>query len=236
MPLTFSDFSPVSFSCEIRYPETYLLWDRAGQVTEDLRNHHQITRRIVAEPGKIAFVTDTSKEVTWQLDRLIVIDHQPPASKADIFYRLCSDCYDMTLRNLGVSELKRVGFRTIFAKKFSSKDDAAAALLSIGLIHVPAGKHLNIEPVQKYPEYAIRCEDEKFGYTLRLSVQEVNYELELSPQWKGNVVEPRHEDHLALDIDYFSRAALPVGSLRIEEWLAQVLHAIRRDADSYLVK
>lgn len=236
MPLTFSDFSPKSFAFEIRYPDAYLLWDRAGQVTEDLRTRHEITRRIGAEPGKIAFVTDATKEVTWQLDRLIVVDHQPPTSKVDVFCRLCADCFDVTLRNLGVSELKRVGFRPVFVKKFSSREDAAATLLSVGLIHVPAGKNLNIEPVQTYPEYSIRCEDEKFGYTLRLSVQEVNYELELSPQWKGNAVESRHEDHIALDIDYYSRGALPVGSFQVEEWLAQVLHAIRRDADSYLVR
>ena len=66
--------------------------------------------------------------------------------------------------------------------------------------------------------------------------QEVNYELELSPQWKGNTVEPKHEDHLVLDIDYYSRATLSLGSFRVEEWLPQVLHVIRRDADSYLVR
>lgn len=235
MALTFLDFGPLSFSFEIRYPDTYLLWDRAGQVAEELRGHHKITRRLAGEPGKIAFVIDGKTEVTWQMDRLIVADHEPSTSKTDGFYLACENCFDITLRNLGVSELTRVGFRPIFVKKFSSKADAAAALLSMGLIRVPAGKKLNIEPTQKYPEYAIKCEDDKFGYTLRLSVQEVNYEMELIPQWKGHTVEPKREFFIAFDIDYYSLAALPVGSFRVREWLAQILHAIHRDTDSFFV-
>jgi hypothetical protein len=193
MPLTFSDFSPISFGFEIRYPDAYLLWDHAGQMTEELKSRYEITRRVAAEPLRIAFVVRGTQEVTWQLDKLIIVDYQPLSSKFDSFYRLCSDCFELTVRNLGVSELKRVGFRPIFAKKYLNKDDAGAALLSAGLIHVPMGKALNIEPGRRYPEYAIRCEDDKFGYMLRLGVQEVNYELEPSPQWRGNVVEPKHE-------------------------------------------
>ena len=235
MRLTFSDFSPSSFAFEVRYPEAYLLWDRAGQVAEDLRTGHEITRRLAAEPGRIAFDTETTREVSWHLDRPVVIDHQPQLSKVDAFYSLAADCLEMTLRHLGVSELKRVGFRPIFAKKFASKEEAAATLLSLGLVNVPKGKNLNIDPLQRYPEYAMRCEDEKLGYMIRISLQEVNYELEFAPQWKGGAVEPRHEDHLTLDVDYYSRAVIPVGSFRVEEWLAQVLHAVRRDADSYLL-
>jgi len=236
MPLTFSDFSPASFSFEVRYPDAYLLWDRAGQLSEDLQNRHQITRLTTAQPGKIAYVVNMTSEVSWQLNNLVVIENRPSTATMDAFYRLCSDCFELTLRLLAVNEIKRVGFRMVFFQKFSSKDDAAAALLSAGLLQFPPGKRFNVDPVQRYPEYAIRCEDQKFGYMLRLLVGEVNYELDLTPQWKGNAVEPKHEDHLVLDFDYYSRASLPTGSFRVEEWLPQVLHVIRRDADSFLTR
>ena len=235
MPLTFSDFSPANFVFEVRYRDAYLLWDHAGHVLEELRSRHEITRRIAGEPTRISFVVDATKEVTWLMDRLSIIEHQPEKSKTDAFGRFCADCLDLTVENMGVGELNRVGYRSIFVKKFSRKEDAGAALLSAGLIRIPKGKNFNIEPTNTYPEYAIKCEDEKFGYVLRLSVQEVNYELEMSPQWKGNALERKHEDHVALDIDYYSRGVLAVGSFKVEEWLGQVAHAIRRDADSYLV-
>jgi hypothetical protein len=135
-----------------------------------------------------------------------------------------------------VSEVKRLGFRTTFSKTFPTKEEAGSALLSAGLVHIPAGKHFNVEPTYQYPEYTIRCEDEKFGYLLKLVVQDVNYEFEPPPQWRGKAVEPTHVQRLTLDIDYYSRATMPVGSLNVREWLSQVIHAVRRDADAYLAR
>ncbi|HTS50399.1 MAG TPA: hypothetical protein VMH05_20780 [Bryobacteraceae bacterium] len=236
MPLTFSDFSPVGLAFEIRYPDAYLLWDHAGQMSQELREIHEITRLVSADPGKIAFIAEGTREVSWSLGSMIVLDHRPRNSAFESFFTLCKDCFEIATRNLSVSELKRVGFRPTFSKNFPSKEEAVAALLSTGLLYTPAGKNFNVEPAGRYPEYAIRCEDEKFGYLLRLVVQEINYEFEPPPQWMGNVVDPTHEQRLTLDIDYYSRAAIAVGSLNVSEWLAQVTHAIRRDADSYLAR
>lgn len=236
MPLTFSDFGPVGLAFEIRYPDAYLLWDHAGQLTQELRERHEVTRLLTALPGKIAFIADATREVSWELERLIVLDHQPKTATFDAFFTLCEDCFEITTRNLLVSEVKRVGFRPTFSKKFANKEEAAAALLATGLLHVPTGKNFNVAPTNQYPEYAIRCESEKFGYMLKLVVQEVNYEFEPPPHWRGNVVEPTHEERLTFDFDYYSRATMPVGSLKVSEWLSQVIHLIRRDADSYLVR
>lgn len=235
MPLTFAEFSPVSLVFEIRYPEAYLLWDRAGETAQELRESHEITRFISAEPAKIAFVVEGTKEVTWALTAMSVADHQPKSATYEDFFQLCKDCYEIAVRNFSVTELKRVGFRSTFSKRFDNKEAAVAALLDANLIYIPEGKKFNVNATSRNPEYAVRCEDEKFGYLLRLLVQEIKYEFEPPPQWRGKFVESTNEQRLTLDIDYYSRATIPVGSLSVSEWLSQVSHSIRRDSDLYLI-
>ena len=89
MTLSFSDFRPILFVFEVRYPEAFLLWDRAGQVATQLQARYPVSRLNSAEPGKIVFICDRTKEITWQLDRLIIIDHRPGSAKLEAFYDLC---------------------------------------------------------------------------------------------------------------------------------------------------
>jgi len=235
MPLTFSDFTPVGLAFEVRYPEAYLLWDNAGQVAQDLKARYPVSRLASAEPAKVAFSCG-SQELTWQLDRLVVLEHQPEASHFEDFYQLCEDCLDITVHNLGISELNRVGFRPSFAKNFATKEEAGVSLLSTGIVYAPEGKQFNVDALHTYPEYAVRRESEKFGYVLRILVQEVKYEFDPRPQWRGNVVEPRKEQRVTFDLDWYTRAPMPIGALEVKDWLAQIVHAIRRDADRYLAR
>lgn len=233
MSISFADFRPVGLAFEVRYPDSFLLWDRAGQIARELQARYSISRLTSAEPGKIVFVYKRTYELTWQLDRLIVVDHRP-ATPIDEFYRVCEDCFNIAVDVLEISELKRVGFRPGFAKKFASRQDAAAALLATDVIHIPEGKQFNVEALQTFPEYAVRHEGEKFGYSLKISVQSVKYEFEPPPQWEAVDLKLTDEHRIMFDVDWFTLAPMPVGAMSVTDWLSQIMHAIRRDADRYL--
>lgn len=110
MALTFSDFQPVQAVFEVRYPEAFLLWDRAGKLARQFQASYSLSRLTSAEPGKVVFVEDRTREVIWQLDRLSVRDHQPGSPSLEEFFGLCEDCLRITTEALEVQELKRVGF------------------------------------------------------------------------------------------------------------------------------
>lgn len=232
MALTFSDFRPIGLAFEIRYPEAYLLWDRAGRIAQELQARYPVSRLTSAEPGKIVFSCSRGQEITWQLDRLIVADYRP-ASRLDEFYPICEQCFDITVSNLEITELKRVGFRPAFAKNFPTREEAGATLLATGILRVPEGKQFNVEARCTLPEYGIRREGEKFGYALKISVQTVKYEFAPPPQWQGNEVEAKEEQRVTLDLDWYTVAPMPVGAMRVTEWLTQIMHAVRRDTDGF---
>lgn len=233
MSLSISDFVLRGMSFEVRYPTAYLFWDRAGQIAEDLRSRYPAMRLASAEPGKTVFAI-AKQEVSWQLDRLVILDFGPGSSQAiDDFFKICEDCFAITIDNLGITELSRVGIRPTFIRSFSSKEEAAAKLAEAAILHIPDGKQFNVDPIATYPEYSIRREGEKFGYYLRAYAETFRQNFESPPQWRGTVPETKEEHALMLDVDYYTRASMQVGALKVKELLSQVLHVVRRDADNY---
>jgi hypothetical protein len=233
MMLSFTDFRLVGLAFELRYPDAFLLWDRAGQLAGQLQARYPVTRLTSAEPGKVVFLCDRTKEISWHLDRLIVIDHRPGSAKPERFYDLCEQCFELTAEHLQIEELKRAGFRLTFAKVFPTKEDAGDALVAAGILRIPHGKQFNIDAPHTLPEYAIRREGEKFGFLLRISIQSVKFEFEPPPQWEITEVPSKEEHRLVFDLDWYTIGAMPVGSMKVSEWLSQIIHAVHRDADAY---
>jgi len=134
---------------------------------------------------------------------------------------------------LEIRELKRVGFRPTFAKIFPTREDAGDVLVDAGILRIPQGKHFNVDAPHTIPEYAIRREGDKFGFLLRISVQSVKFEFEPPPQWRTAEASSEEEQRLVFDLDWYTLGTMPVGSMKVSEWLSQIIHAMRRDADEY---
>lgn len=52
--LTIDDFRPFSVTCELRYKNAYLIYDRTGQVLEELRNSFPSIAVSTASPAQTA--------------------------------------------------------------------------------------------------------------------------------------------------------------------------------------
>lgn len=133
---------------------------------------------------------------------------------------------------LSIRLYSRVGLRVLFAKEYPTREAAAGALLSTGLIQ-PASEpvfELQSSPWVE-PEVSLRKEDSKAGCWFRLKAETLK--IEFQPAFgiaKYFQEKSTTKERLILDVDYYLHQAGDATRLQFDEWIKQAFHLIRRDS------
>ena len=214
---------------EVRYSNTYLLWDKAGIISHGLAGRLANCEMKKAEPGIIEFHADKRFAVVLKLDRAHVIDTRPSRNLDDLKIVVMELLSDIQAK-LELTAFNRIGFRVFYEKEYPDGKSASDALLSTGMVKPISGKYFNIEGRVNFPEYSFRWEGKAIG--ARITLKAVTRTVDFEPNIDIKELEPKKIEKylLILDIDYYTLAETLVGQLRIGDWIDQAYHAIKRDS------
>ena len=235
-----SDFELERIAFEFRYAPAYLHFDRAGALWTEATERWPNLKPERSEPTVTTFHLDNHHEFSVTIDKTHVVSHYPNVEE---FVQLCEPFTELVTRNLGVLYFSRIGLRHVYFRKFPSKEEASAAVLSTRMLSIPEGhatppsnerRHFGVELSSLYPEYALRADGQGTGFVLRLR-SEVR-KIDFDPPMNMRQINALHETKAGIlfDIDYYTTAKVSIGQFRAQEWLNQAIHLVRRDSRQFL--
>jgi hypothetical protein len=104
--LNFDDFTPYGVTCELRFKNAYLIFDRTGKILEELREHFTQPEISSASPQQTGF---TAEEGTFSLE---VGACRFTSAKVDgtgeVFAKQCKLFFDTVVEQLNVTVFTRI--------------------------------------------------------------------------------------------------------------------------------
>lgn len=231
-----SDFKLSRAILEIRYANSYILWDRAGKIWESVNKKWPTISVVHAEPGITQFMIERKYELSIQLDKASVRAFYPQQNLKE-FTQVVVSFYDLLIEILGINEFYRIGFRLIHVKDYDSKESAANALLSNKQLCIPEGRYFNIEGKRLQPEYSVLFEGDSIAAKIILKARDKNIEIIYPAEIEKIDIpptKPSEKHEVVFDIDYYTLAKIKTGQLNFEEWVKNTYHIIRRDSKFFL--
>jgi hypothetical protein len=229
--LAFDDFKPYTLTCELRYDNAYLVFDRTGQLVTDVRDSFTNVSVASAVPQQSAFSADegnfnvelnAARFTSGRVDRT-----------GELFAKHCSVLFDAVVERLEINVFTRIGIRYILRKDFATDAEAKEALASMMLTSLKPVKRFN---ASEHPtEVAFRWEDDQVGAFVRLKAEITDIKVVVPVEMQDTI--PKFEkkvNGLTLDIDYYTVARVEREQWSCREWLPSKLRVIRKEVDSIL--
>lgn len=233
MPVALStrDFRLAVAICEVRYEDSYLLYDNTGKICYELKPSFPKLRVISPAPSQ---TTGTSDLGSFGLEvNASRFNTNQPDNKLEQFASSCRHFFDVVGRNLDVKVFTRIGLRTIFRKDYSTLDDAKAAFTALNL--VPLEKTMRFGAATEPLELLWRWEGNDVGATWRLKAESGKIDLILPPELEAEVPEVHKVTNgLILDVDYYTLAPVDRSQWNPVEWIPHAVRIVKRDSDTLL--
>jgi hypothetical protein len=226
-----ADFKIHRVVCEARYTDAYLLYDKTGQLLEDVRRSFTNVKVVVAAPNQTLFTADQGAFGIEVGQSRFTSDEPDP--KLEKFGKQCKDFFDVIAEDLKINVFTRIGLRTFFHRECKTKEETLEVLAAVDLINLKAGVRFGVEGAPS--EISVRWEDKQLGTRFALGVQAAQIDLLLPPELKGD----RPDIHKAivglnLDVDYYTVAPVDRGQWNPAEWIPQKIRLIKKEADKIL--
>jgi hypothetical protein len=223
---------------ELKHPHAYLLWDKAGSMWRTISRRIPGVEPLEAGPNLTRFRYPPNDEFSIDLEGHRMVAASPEKKllefreRAEVFSRAVSD-------TLEIAQFTRLGLRLIYAVPATSREEAAAMVLSKGILRPPtslddrppfAGKAV-------LPEIGFRWEGKAIGISYRLRAETRNYELTIPPEFprEFNLASTKREMHYAaFDLDYYTTVSIPRGQLVLSDWLESAIRVLKRETDRIL--
>jgi len=230
-PLTVDDFKPYSVTCELRYKNAYLIYDRTGQLLEELRESFTDITVSTASPPQTAFAAEEGS-FTVEIGACRFTSAGPDKS-AETFAKHCKTFFDTVSDQLQITVFTRIGLRYILRKEFKTADESKATLASMMLANLKPTKRFNSS--ESPTEVLFRWEDAQIGALVRLKAETLDIKLAVPHELQEIVPKvDKKVPGLTLDIDYYTVAPVEREQWNSQEWLQQKFRVIRKEVDGIL--
>jgi uncharacterized protein (TIGR04255 family) len=229
--LAFDDFKPVNVTCELRYRNAYLVYDRTGHVIKDVSEAFTNVVVQAAAPQQTAF---TSDEGSFTLEigacRFTAARFE---RNGETFARQCKLFFGSAANELEIGVFTRIGLRYISRLEFKTLQESKAALASMMLANLKPTKRFNSS--DSPTEVMFRWEDEAIGAVFRLRAETADIKISAPPELRDYVpAVDKNIIGLTLDIDYYTVATVEREQWDAREWIVEKLRIIRKEADGIL--
>lgn len=236
MLLRFDDLTLFNVAFEVRFDQAFLVWDRSGAIWNDVNKAVPDLKAKHVEPNKVVFGTQGKSELdlSVELSRLGIIASNPEKTLRE-FSETAAKFTRIVVTTLEIERYSRVGLRLMFRKIYSKPEEAASALLSTGILKAAPDQLFGVQAATVSPEYSIRKEDGKNGFSIRFRAETVK--LDLVPDFgTSDFIEPasKTENRVNYDVDCYTQAFSPVGSLIVSDWILQTYHVVKRDSSGLI--
>jgi hypothetical protein len=231
--IDFSSFNLHQVTFELRYNDSYILWDRAGALWSKIQTKWPKLTILNIAPSVNKFRIEDKYDLSVEINKSHIMNIKP-SNNLDSFIEDAKVFLTEVLEELNVTHLTRIGLRLIYEKKYPDKKAASEAMLLTKLLKIPEGRYFAIDGISLLPKYSIAIEGESKGVRISLSAQEKTIDFDSPPGI--NELPSLHltKSELIYDIDYYTIATTSVGQFNIKEWLTQAYHIVRRDSKSFL--
>lgn len=235
----FDDLAIFNAAFEVRFDDAYLLWDKSGALWSEVAAAFPELTRQHAEPTRVVFASigaAVERELTVEIGRMGFVEYNPDR-QLKRFANAVDRFVEIVKSQLRPERYQRTGLRTIFRKEFTKAEEAAEQLLAMGFHQalVAPEKLFGVPGPSVQPELALRREDGKNGFAIRLRAETQKIELPPVPGWPGlglPITKTRH--WLVLDVDCYIQSAISADALSTEDWILQTAHVIKRDCAEVL--
>lgn len=231
MELTEFELERATF--EVRYEPAFQLWDGSGALTGELLKKIPDTEVVDGQPAKISYRIGRIGDMCVELDKSFVVLHYPQRS-LETLTPIAEQLVKLLLRHLKVSQFNRVGTRVLYTKKYEDLQYATKKLLDHGPLGVPEGKHFGQEGSPKQADFSLRWEGPALGTWVRIFTETVKVEFTPPPAIREVSPTKSETSRLAVDIDYYSTAAMLPEQLHVADWIKNVVHVANRDIKNVL--
>ena len=236
--LQFAQFGMERSAFEVRFAPALLHWDQSGATWSEFISLYPGFRPTTGEPGKTVFTLGNRYQCTISLESALVLAAYPERDLTE-FAEMAGKFIHILFRSLRITEVSRAGLRLNYFCELDDKNEAANALLEMNLIKVIDTTQFGVEGTPMLPKYALRWEGKVLGMTLRLDALMRTMNLEapfgmkaLEPGMKPFETISRTEHGIALDVDLFTTAPVPVGAFITTDWITQSSSKIKKGAAS----
>lgn len=219
---------------ELRYPDAYQIWDRAGRIWSELCGAFSNLEIVEAEPRMTHFKLNNKYELSVQLNQAFVKSFFPKPNLSD-FFDVVGKFFPPVLSQLEIDVLTRIGFRVIWSKEYPSIHEATESVLRLELVNVPEHRFSIKGADIDRPDIRIRWESDRLG--THLQVRAEKRQINFAPPLHLTRTLPPIDDESCVavyDVDYYTVAPVGVGQLSLVEWMSQAFQAIKKNGKSHL--
>jgi uncharacterized protein (TIGR04255 family) len=230
-PITIDDFKPFSLTCELRYNNAYLIYDRTGQVIEDLRESFTDINVSSSSPQQTSWTTNEGT-LALEIGACRVTSNRVDKN-AEGFAKQCKAFFDAVTHHLQIGVFTRIGLRYILRNEHKTVDESKAALASMMLVNLKPTKRFNSS--DSPTELMFRWEDSQIGAFVRMRAETVEIKMAGPPELLDNFPKvDKKINGLTLDIDYYTVAPVDRDQWNPEEWVPEKIRIIRKEVDGIL--
>lgn len=227
-------FKPFSLIFQIKYADAYLLWDRAGIVSQGIC---KIWPNLVLKEALPKQQVLTGEGVTVQTgltSSTITLVGEKVFEQKNILN--LKETVELWRDILELGDLTRVSTRTQFIKKYSTLKEANVDLLALNLVRWPKDKVFDqpMESDRNGLEIAFRFEDSNAFAVLRLKAEELKVEVDLDGRFFDQTKIEKSQMHILIDFDRGLLGATSAAKFRADEWIKGYQHLLRRDIEKIL--
>jgi hypothetical protein len=211
---------------EARFPLSFLLWDRSGEMWSLISRDFEDLKMVNASPINIQFESERFYLVAEpNLLRITSKDntaYEEFEKKAQAFFRLI-------VKFLEIQTFTRLGLRTIWTKRFPAMIDARSALAGLKLVTAPDPKSLGFKDDLPGVDLKFTWDDAHHGVTLGIRSERRKAEPQIPWEVRTQIEFKAPEKYfLVVDADYYTVPQLRAGQVEVQEWLSSSHRVIKK--------
>jgi hypothetical protein len=234
MALDLGQFKIQKAVFEIRFAQSFLIWDRTGHVWHGLRAKFPGLKLKGAQPNQQSFSLGEGLNATLTIENAHLAGTNL-SSDLEPFISACDAFFPLVIKELNILDLSRIGFRIFHERAFPSKKAAADFMLSEMPQLKRSGKHFNIEGEQLDLDIALRWEGPVTGVLTRLHTVQRKIETEIPAEFAEEAKPINAERNLIiLDADYYAHGNTSVSKFNPKALVESWSRAIRRDSIGFI--
>lgn len=230
MSIELSKFRTVKSVLELRYPTNFLLWDRVGSFWTTLLENSSEPNIKAASPNNTTVQIGHDIEASVAIDKSTIVCAYPGTDLAKL-RKLAGQLVPELVHCFSINTFQRIGLRTFYHLSFPDKEAASDYVFSNSSMPRVSGRHLNVEGSAADPEMSFRFEDGNVGFIARLSVKQVNVEVELPMELReeDEKATSKSKTDVVVDLDYYVGSKTETDMVNIDEMIKTWSHVQRRD-------
>lgn len=241
MRLSIDTATLVQVILEIRVPGTYKWWDRTGQFWDEAEQIFPglIPRQV--EPNKTIFEypQGNCKFVARRRedgDLALGIDAFKPQRTLDAFIDMADKFVSIGLRLLEITEINRIGLRTIYHHEFPDIEQAGASVTATGLLGSIPGPVFNVDDSPNNIYISLIFKNEYLGtrFQVRSDTREASIDVPVENSFMDLESQAKTKHLAILDVDHYTNRPAAVGQIDIKEWIESAFRLIKRDSKQVL--